>query len=73
MDKGNAAMDPLSRFHPVIAQWFRDRYHRPTDVQSNAWASIQAQQHVLVTAPTGSGKTLAAFLWAINELALRAD
>ena len=61
-------MDPLSRLHPVIVQWFRDRYQRPTDIQFKAWVTIQARRHVLITAPTGSGKTLAAFLWAINEL-----
>ena len=69
MDKDNTAVSPLSRFHPVIAHWFRDRYKSPTDIQSEAWSYIQEIQHVLVTAPTGSGKTLTAFLWAINELA----
>jgi ATP-dependent Lhr-like helicase len=72
MNTENAAINPLGRFHPVIAQWFRDRYQRPTDIQSEAWGHIQAQRHVLVTAPTGSGKTLTAFLWAINELATAA-
>ncbi len=66
---GHNAMDPVSRFHPIIGQWFRARYQHPTDIQSEAWKIIQAQRHVLVTAPTGSGKTLTAFLWAINELA----
>jgi ATP-dependent Lhr-like helicase len=69
MDNDPAAINPLSRFHPVIAQWFRQRYQGPTDIQSKAWKHIQDQRHVLVTAPTGSGKTLTAFLWAINELA----
>lgn len=69
MDRDNATIIPLSQFHPVIAQWFRDRYKHPTDIQSEAWGHIQAKRHVLVTAPTGSGKTLTAFLWAINELA----
>ncbi len=69
MNTDNTAINPLSRFHPVIAQWFSDRYQRPTDIQSAAWDHIQAQRHVLVTAPTGSGKTLTAFLWAVDELA----
>jgi ATP-dependent Lhr-like helicase len=69
MDNHTAASDPLSRFHPVITQWFRRRYPNPTQIQSEAWGHIQAQRHVLVTAPTGSGKTLTAFLWAINALA----
>ncbi|MGD9369094.1 MAG: DEAD/DEAH box helicase, partial [Desulfobacteraceae bacterium] len=69
MDTDKTAHRPLGRFHPVIAQWFHDRYKQPTDIQSEAWGHIQAQRHVLVTAPTGSGKTLTAFLWAINALA----
>jgi len=56
-------------FHPIIAQWFREKIGRPTDVQKQAWSKIIAAEHVLITAPTGSGKTLAAFLWAINNLA----
>ncbi len=63
-----AAKSPLSRFHPIITHWFRDRYKCPTDIQSEAWGYIQEGRHVLVIAPTGSGKTLTAFLWAINEL-----
>ncbi|MEJ2158271.1 MAG: DEAD/DEAH box helicase, partial [Desulfobacteraceae bacterium] len=73
MDTDDTPIDPLSRFHPVIARWFRDQYPSPTDIQAEAWALIQARQHVLVTAPTGSGKTLTAFLWAINELACEGE
>jgi ATP-dependent Lhr-like helicase len=61
-------MDVLSLFHPVIAQWFRERIGEPTDVQTQSWQQIVDGGHVLLTAPTGSGKTLAAFLWAINQL-----
>jgi len=69
MDAEDTTIDPLSRFHPIIAQWFHDRYKQPTDIQDQAWRLIQSNRHVLVTAPTGSGKTLAAFLWAIHQLA----
>ena len=58
----------LSPFHPLIQQWFAERYSAPTDIQSQVWPLISKGHHVLMTAPTGSGKTLAAFLWPINQL-----
>ncbi len=61
-------MDILSRFHPVIARWFQEKFGEPTEVQMQSWQHISSGQHALITAPTGSGKTLAAFLWAINQL-----
>ena len=59
----------MEGFHPVVRDWFLSMFHRPTDVQEQAWPLIAANRHLLVTAPTGSGKTLTAFLWAINQLA----
>jgi ATP-dependent Lhr-like helicase len=58
----------LSRFDPLIAQWFLESIGQPTEVQQESWRRISAGEHVLITAPTGSGKTLASFLWAINQL-----
>ncbi len=59
---------PLSRFHPLIAEWFRGRFGSPTDVQVRSWPAIASGTHVLIAAPTGSGKTLAAFLSCIDAL-----
>lgn len=55
-----------SIFHPAVAAWFDRSFATPTPAQ--AWAAIQAGEHVLIAAPTGSGKTLAAFLAAIDGL-----
>jgi len=55
-------------FHPIVAEWFRDRFGQPTDAQALAWPRIVAGEHTLVAAPTGSGKTLAAFLVCIDRL-----
>ena len=55
-------------FHPVIQEWFKNRFQHPTEIQEAAWPLIADGSHVLITAPTGSGKTLTAFLWAINRL-----
>lgn len=58
----------LESFRPQVAQWFREVFAAPTQVQQEAWQAISAGKNVLVVAPTGSGKTLAAFLGALNSL-----
>lgn len=58
----------LDSFHPIIAQWFRNRFGSPTDVQTASWPAITSGAHALIAAPTGSGKTLAAFLCCIDTL-----
>src|SRR5207253_9820335 len=58
----------LSLFHPVVADWFRDRFGKPTDVQLESWPAIMSGADTLIAAPTGSGKTLAAFLACIDDL-----
>jgi ATP-dependent helicase Lhr and Lhr-like helicase len=64
-----APADPLSSFHPLVAEWFLSRYGAPTAVQAEAWPLIASGAHVLALAPTGSGKTLTAFLGAISRIA----
>jgi ATP-dependent Lhr-like helicase len=59
---------PLSRFHPLIAEWFRSSVGTPTDVQVQTWPAIQSGTDALIAAPTGSGKTFAAFLSCIDHL-----
>src|SRR5712692_7236082 len=58
----------LSRFHPIIAEWFRARFGSPTDMQARSWPAIVPGDDVLIAAPTGSGKTLAAFLSCLDAL-----
>src|SRR6185295_17897920 len=55
-------------FHPVIADWFRQRFGAPTEVQARSWPVIASGIPVLIAAPTGSGKTLAAFLACLDVL-----
>jgi ATP-dependent Lhr-like helicase len=70
----------LASFHPVVAQWWRERFADPsgpgfappTSAQERGWAAIRSGRDTLIAAPTGSGKTLAAFLHAIDELAREA-
>ncbi len=62
------AQDPLARFAPPVAAWFRDAFAAPTRAQVDGWAAIAGGGHVLLHAPTGSGKTLAAFLWGLDRL-----
>ena len=58
----------MKGFHPVVAQWFRERLGEPTPPQARGWPLVATGRHTLIAAPTGSGKTLAAFLWAIDGL-----
>jgi len=55
-------------FHPVIAEWFQQRFGSPTEPQIRGWPAIQTGRPTLIAAPTGSGKTLAAFLAALDRL-----
>ncbi|HEX3548971.1 MAG TPA: DEAD/DEAH box helicase, partial [Candidatus Elarobacter sp.] len=62
----------LSAFHPLVADWFADRYGEPTEPQVQGWPLIRAGRDVLISAPTGSGKTLAAFTLCLDDLVRRA-
>src|SRR5450755_4392090 len=64
-------VDVLETFHPLIAGWFRDRFHAPTEAQRIGWPRIAAGEDVLIAAPTGSGKTLAAFLACLDAMVRR--
>ncbi|HEY2411403.1 MAG TPA: DEAD/DEAH box helicase [Pirellulaceae bacterium] len=59
---------PLAHFHPLIRQWFTDRFGEPTEPQIRGWPPIAAGKHTLIAAPTGSGKTLTAFLVCLDRL-----
>ena len=52
----------LAPFHPIIADWFREKFGEPTEPQKLGWPPILSGEDTLIAAPTGSGKTLAAFL-----------
>jgi ATP-dependent Lhr-like helicase len=58
----------LDGFHSSVANWFKNTFDEPTDIQVKAWPEIQKRRNILISAPTGSGKTLAAFLSTIDDL-----
>src|ERR1700736_3162148 len=62
--------------HPIVRDWFVERFGTPTEPQVEGWPAILEGKAALISAPTGSGKTLAAFLVCIDRLvrkALRAE
>ena len=63
----------IDKFHPLVRDWFRDRFGKPTPPQAAGWEEIARGRDTLIAAPTGSGKTLAAFLWSINRLIAPAE
>ncbi|MFQ5945816.1 MAG: DNA glycosylase AlkZ-like family protein, partial [Anaerolineae bacterium] len=60
-----------NQFHPLVSQWFSERFTSPTPPQKAGWQHISEGNDTLIAAPTGSGKTLAAFLWSIDRLIRR--
>jgi ATP-dependent helicase Lhr and Lhr-like helicase len=59
---------PHQVFHPLLRQWFQERFASPTEAQRLGWPTILQQRNTLIAAPTGSGKTLAAFLASLDRL-----
>jgi ATP-dependent Lhr-like helicase len=64
--------DSLAWAHPLVAEWFVQRFGTPTEPQEQGWPHILAGRATLISAPTGSGKTLAAFLACIDRLVRKA-
>ncbi|MGA8620302.1 MAG: DEAD/DEAH box helicase [Candidatus Sulfotelmatobacter sp.] len=62
----------LAWAHPLVAEWFGQRFATPTEPQAQGWPHILAGRTTLISAPTGSGKTLAAFLACIDRLVRKA-
>src|SRR6202045_4572112 len=58
--------------HPLVRDWFVQRFGTPTEPQEQGWPHILAGRATLISAPTGSGKTLAAFLACIDRLVRKA-
>ena len=58
----------LAWAHPVIQEWFVNKFDTPTEPQEQGWPHILAGRTTLISAPTGSGKTFAAFLACIDSL-----
>src|SRR2546421_9837067 len=62
----------LAWAHPLIQDWFVQKFGTPTEPQQQGWPHILAGEATLISAPTGSGKTLAAFLACIDRLVRKA-
>jgi len=62
----------LAWAHPLVRDWFVQRFGTPTEPQEQGWPHILAGYTTLISAPTGSGKTLSAFLACIDRLVRKA-
>ena len=58
--------------HPLVREWFFEKFASATEPQQLGWPEILARRATLISAPTGSGKTLAAFLACIDRLVRKA-
>jgi ATP-dependent helicase Lhr and Lhr-like helicase len=63
-----AKTNSLNWAHPLVRDWFIQKFGSATEPQIEGWPSILAGRTTLISAPTGSGKTLAAFLACIDHL-----
>ncbi|HKW03607.1 MAG TPA: DEAD/DEAH box helicase [Vicinamibacterales bacterium] len=68
MDDALNTANGLEWAHPLVRDWFVERFATPTEPQAMGWPHILAGRSTLISAPTGSGKTLAAFLACIDRL-----
>src|ERR1700726_3510080 len=64
--------ESLAWAHPLVQEWFINKFGTPTEPQEQGWPHILAGRTTLISAPTGSGKTLAAFLACIDRLVCKA-
>lgn len=64
--------DSLQWAHPLIREWFTNKFGSATAPQIQGWPSILAEKTTLISAPTGTGKTLAAFLVCLDKLLRKA-
>ena len=64
--------EALAWAHPLVQEWFTNKFGTPTEPQEAGWPHILAGRTTLISAPTGSGKTLAAFLICIDRLVRKA-
>src|SRR5437763_13305013 len=64
--------ESLAWAHPLVQEWFVNKFGTPTEPQEQGWPHILAGRTTLISAPTGSGKTLAAFLACIDRLVRKA-
>jgi len=71
-DPTPAASPALAWAHPLIQEWFVQKFATPTEPQEEGWPHILSGRATLISAPTGSGKTLAAFLACIDKLVRKA-
>ncbi|MGQ4832982.1 MAG: ATP-dependent helicase [Candidatus Asgardarchaeia archaeon] len=60
--------DVLGLLHPLMQEWFTNKFGKFTPPQKFAIPLIHKGENVLIFSPTGSGKTLSAFLAILNEL-----
>src|SRR3981189_320360 len=63
---------PRALGHPLVRDWFVQKFGTPTEPQEQGWPHILAGRTTLISAPTGSGKTLSAFLACIDRLVRKA-
>src|SRR3981081_354796 len=62
----------LAWAHPLVRDWFVQKFETPTEPQEQGWPHILAGRPTLISAPTGSGTNHAAFLACIDRLVRKA-
>ena len=67
-----SAPSSLAWAHPLVQEWFVQKFGTPTEPQEQGWPHILAGRTTLISAPTGSGKTLGGISPCIDRLVRKA-
>ncbi|MEK6886061.1 MAG: DEAD/DEAH box helicase, partial [Nanoarchaeota archaeon] len=72
-EKQNTEAEIFAALHPLVAEWFKNKFSHFTESQKYSLMAIQGRKNILISSPTGSGKTLSAFTSILSYLITLAE
>jgi len=72
-EKQSTEKEIYAAMHPLVAEWFRNKFGSFTEAQKYSLMAIHGRRNILISSPTGSGKTLSAFTSILSYLITLAE